>query len=89
MKDPELKGSHIKKGADPYVGGEVRGRQESAWIWMSGKVICVTRGDLYAMIIATHMGRHKEVCCAIVVSRRSGMKGNTLYVIKGLHSWIN
>lgn len=67
MKDPESKGSHIlKNGADPYIGGEVWGRQKSAAIWISGIVLCVTRGDLYAMIIATHLGRHKEVSSAIV-----------------------
>lgn len=48
---------------------------------MSGKAVCVTRGDLYAMIIATHMGRHKEVSSAIVVPMCRD-EGQNHYVIK-------
>ena len=41
-------------------------------MWISGKAICVTRGDLYATIIATQTGRHKEVRSAIVLRHQVG-----------------
>ena len=48
---------------------------------MPGKAVCVTRGDLYAMIIATQMGRHKEVSSAVVL-RLISEEGQNHYVIE-------
>lgn len=51
---------------------------ESTLMWISGKALCVTQGDLYVIVIATHLGRHKEVSSAIVVPIRAGWRAKPI-----------
>jgi len=49
---------------------------------MLGKVLCVTQGDLCAMMIATHSGRRREVSCAIVVRYLSDEGQNSIATVE-------